>query len=141
MKKTNSVPEKKPVKPKRRPVQKDIKLLFKDYTGADGFKAVYLFSDEGLLLVKHGSKRNFDELSATELSARILEIKAAMDNIPALSGVHEVMLERNNGEKLVFRFVQVFSRPMVLIVLVLPRKAYRGLLNKLQNDVEKSAIL
>ncbi|MBN2001369.1 hypothetical protein JW935_27740 [candidate division KSB1 bacterium] len=141
-KKIKSVPEKvKSDKPKRRPVQKDIKALLKDYVTTGHFKAIYLFSDDGLLLVKHVGKRSFDELVATEISVRILEIRQTLENMPALSGIFEVMLERQNGEKLVFRFVNIFSRLMILTVLVPVRKSYRGVLNKLQSDIEKSSII
>ncbi|HPN35314.1 MAG TPA: hypothetical protein PK843_12425 [bacterium] len=105
-----------------------------------GFDAAYLYSPEGLPLAHIASANpRVSELQVVQWVVMISKMARVMGRLGAVESVHELLLESRQGSKIVFRFLTLFEQPAVLVLLVPPQKAYRGLTNRMTKAMEKWA--
>lgn len=92
-------------------------------------EAIYLFNDEGLVMAQYDRRQSLDQIAATELSIMMAKVQSIVKKIARLSQIKEINVEDDFGKRLIFRFVPFLEREIVLVLVVPPRKSYRGVSN------------
>ncbi len=117
-------------------IQAVLENAFKELVEDDLFKAIYLFSEEGLPLALYSKDGTLNPSQSTELSTLMHKLVHLFDK-KNISNAREIVVENEDAEKLVFRFFTFFSTAVALIVQVPAKKSYRGLVNRLEKLVHK----
>ncbi|MBN1543443.1 hypothetical protein JW992_14985 [candidate division KSB1 bacterium] len=91
------------------------------------YEAVFLFTEEGLILAQHNRRHLLSEQRSTEFALLMNRLKKLIRSFGGLSRLKEIVMEDEYGKKLIFRFVPFMNQISVLVAVVPPRKSYRGL--------------
>ncbi len=105
-----------------------------------GFEAVYLFSREGLLLAEHvASSALLREDHAVEFAVMMARLKPVVKKMSGLGALKELVIEDDEGKRIVFRYLAVFGQTALLVLVVPAQRSYRGLANRLCRLIEAQA--
>jgi hypothetical protein len=119
------------------PLQLSLDRMLKEITILGAFDFVFFLNNEGLVMAQYTSENQSDEMAVVEISTLLDQIQTILKSNLGMSELKEVMTEVAEGRKLVFRFLRFFDQMAVLVVMVPPRKAYRGIMNRLQKGIVK----
>ena len=117
--------------------QEIIENFMRKVVGEGNYETAYLFSDEGLPMAEVKGDTVVSEDRLVEISLLFQEIRKMADVNGRISELKEVVLEGMNRKKIIFRFFTGFDQPLVLALIIPPKKTYRGLTNKLVRIVQK----
>jgi hypothetical protein len=118
--------------------QKEAEAGLNELIQVGGFEAAFLYSVEGLPLAhSYLPRTRLTELQVVELVIMIAKMARVMQKLGAIDTVHELFVENRQGAKVVFRLLNVFGQPAMLVLLVPAQKAYRGLTNRVAKVIEK----
>jgi predicted regulator of Ras-like GTPase activity (Roadblock/LC7/MglB family) len=118
--------------PRELPFQKSTERLMKELVQVGSYEAIYLFNAEGLPMAKHVAKDDMlSERHAVEFAVLTGKLQKVVRRMSGLGPLRELMMEDETGKKLVFRFIQVFRQPAVLVLVIPAHRTYRGLANRL----------
>ncbi len=122
------------------PFQLHIEREMKELVQVGGYDAIYLFNPEGLVLAAHvESESMLREGHAVEFSVMISKMQKVVRRMSGLSDLKEVVIEDQEGKRLVFRFLPVFAQPAILLMVIPAMRSYRGLANRLCRIIEQSS--
>lgn len=122
------------------PFQKACEALMKEMVQVGSFDAILLFSAEGLALAKHVAREELlQEKRAVELSVLIGKMQKVIRHMSALDPLREILIEDQEGKKLVFRYLHIFEQTAILVFVIPPHRNYRGLANRLSKAITQIA--
>ncbi len=116
--------------------QEIIEEYLNDVITQGNFETAYLFSKEGLPLAEVKGETPIEEDRLIEMSLLFQEIIKMADVMGGISELKEIIVEGNNRRKIIFRFFEGFGQAIVLAMVIPPKKAYRGLTNKLVRTIQ-----
>lgn len=117
--------------------QEIIEEYINEVVGRGNYETAYLLSHEGLPMAEVKGENIVSEDRLVELSMLFQNVIKMADVMGGISELKEIMLEGNNGRRIIFRFFEGFEQPLVLALVIPPKKAYRGLTNKLVRTIQK----
>lgn len=117
--------------------QKAIETEMKFAIDSQHVEMAHLYSDEGLLLAEVSEPSPIDRDSLIEITLHFQELLKIADVMGNVLDLKEIILEGEKGRKLVFRFFAAFDQPVVLALVVPPKKTYRKYANRLVRLVKK----
>ena len=105
-----------------------------------GFAAIYLFNHEGLLLASQVANTGLlREDHAVEFAVMMAKLKKVIKKMSGLSPLKELVLEDDEGKRLVFRYLTLFGQTALLVMVVPAQRSYRALANRLCRLIEAQA--
>jgi len=116
--------------------QEIIEEFMRTVVGRGNYELAYLFSHEGLPMAEVKGEGLIPEDRLIEISMLFQEIVKMADVMGGISKMKEIVIEGENGRKIIFRFFEGFEQPLVLAIVIPPKKSYRGLTNKLINVIK-----
>ncbi|MDZ7386150.1 MAG: hypothetical protein ONB07_08525 [candidate division KSB1 bacterium] len=102
------------------------------------FEAAYLFTADGLPLARATGETGVSEDFLAETGLLLQQVQHTATELGGLTGLAEVLLEDQQGRKVVVRFIEAFRQPAILAVVVPPNKSFRGLTNRLVRLIASS---
>lgn len=115
------------------PLQSIIESAMQEIVQKGHYESAFLFTTEGLLIAHYMHKAILAEQQAIEISMLMNRVQRMIKVMGGLAKINEIVVEDEFHKKLVFRFLTFFSQPAILVTVIPPRKAYRGLTNKLSH--------
>jgi predicted regulator of Ras-like GTPase activity (Roadblock/LC7/MglB family) len=105
-----------------------------------GFAAIYLFSQEGLLLASQvASTGLLQEDHAVEFAVLMAKLKKVVKKMSGLGPLKELVIEDGENRRIVFRYLTLFGQTALLLLVVPSQRSYRGLANRLCRLIEAQA--
>ncbi len=126
--------------PKQKPVsaadagqapQEVIEQAMRQLIALGHFEAAYLFTADGLRLARATGETPIPEHFLAETALVLEQVQRTASELGGLAGLTEVLLEDQNGRKVVVRFIEAFGQPAILAAVVAPQRSFRGLTNRL----------
>lgn len=115
--------------------QELIEQKMQEIVSLGNYEAAYLFSNEGLPLARATANGAEDADRLAEISLLFHDIRRLALSLGGIEKLREVLIEGDNGRKIVFRFFPAFHEEVILVAVISPRKSYRKLTNELQRKV------
>jgi len=112
-----------------------IDSLLETALAAGHFQALYLYSMDGLPIARAGDLDIRLGNGLLEVALIILEIKNAGARPGGPEDLYEVVVEGTNKVRFIYRMVNFLDRPALLAVIIPTRRAYRGVVNRLQKAI------
>ncbi len=125
-----SIRDLKKTKNKDLPIQQIIENFMQEVIKQGNFETAYLFSQEGLPIAQQYSDHS-TRMRTVEISVMMNKVQKFMKDLGKLSRIKEIVVEDEDKKRIVFRFLPFFDQTAILIIVVPPRKAYRGFTNRL----------
>jgi len=123
------------------PFQSRVEREMKQLVQLGGYEAIYLFNPEGLVLAASVAREAIlREEQAVEFSVLIARMQKVVRRISELSDLKEQVIEDQEGKRLVFRFLKLFSQPALLLMVLPASRSYRGLANRLCRIIEQYSL-
>ena len=120
-----------------KPFQDLVESFMHEVVYMGNYESAYLFDSDGLLMAKSISSRIKTRVQAMEVSVLMNKFKKVIRTISDLTGVREVVIEDDKRRKVVIRFIEFLGATTILVVVVPPRKPYRGITNRLESLIFK----
>jgi len=114
-----------------RPVQEMIENFMQEVIKLGNFETAFLFTEDGLPIAQQVKRKNAAKLRPVEISIMMNKVQKFMRNLGDLSQIKEIVIEDEEKKKIVFRFLDFYEQTAILILVIPPRKPYRGFTNRL----------